>query len=399
MVRHDPSLSLTGMRFISGDMSRRDFMKRAAALGLTGRRRSAAFGSQVDTAAAIAAAYTPERIAERAAAQVAEVPREQTLVAVRGGSQGKFIEYQLWNPSFPLANHQLGSQMTTSRWPSTAPSPTRRPCGWPRATSTSADYKKLTIKTRPNINWSDGEPFSAEDVAYTFNKLVEVGAAVKWGADVQQFLDTAEATDDNTVVCQLQGAGAALLRLHAPTNSTSASTSCRSTSSRARTSPPSPLRHREGLAGDDRPLAGRLRLATSRRCSTAPTTGGASRPASAKLPAPKRFVYLPDPGEQELVAGIISNQYDFTTGIQPATFPTVFAGNPKVTTWTGTDSPFGNVDWWPHSLYVNNEVAPWSDQNVRWAISYYIDRAADHRGRLDRREPPVDALRARLSAA
>ena len=53
----------------------------------------------------------------------------------------------------------------------------------------SDDYKTLTIKTRPNVTWSDGEPFSAEDVAYTFNKLVEVGSKVRWGADVQQFLD------------------------------------------------------------------------------------------------------------------------------------------------------------------------------------------------------------------
>ena len=32
------------------------------------------------------------------------------------------------------------------------------------------------------------------------------------------------------------------------------------------------------------------------------------------------------------------------------------------------------MDWWPHSLYVNCKVAPWSDKNVRWALSYYLDR-------------------------
>jgi peptide/nickel transport system substrate-binding protein len=94
----------------------------------------------------------------------------------------------------------------------------------------------------------------------------------------------------------------------------------------------------------------------------------------AELPAAKRFVYLPDPGEQGLVSGIIANQYDIDTGIQPASFATVFAGNPKVTTWTGQESPFGYVDWWPHSLYVNNEKEPWSDPNVRWALSSYLDR-------------------------
>ena len=115
-----------------------------------------------------------------------------------------------------------------------------------------------------------------------------------------------------------------------------------------------------------------------------------------KLPAPKRFVYLPDPGEQGLATGIISNQYDITTGIQPATFPTVFDGNDKVTTWTGQESPFGNIDWWPHSLYLNNEVAPWSDPNVRWAISYYLDREQIIDIGWIGRQSPLHPLRARL---
>jgi len=32
------------------------------------------------------------------------------------------------------------------------------------------------------------------------------------------------------------------------------------------------------------------------------------------------------------------------------------------------------MDWWPISLYVNNERAPFNDKDVRWALSYYIDR-------------------------
>ena len=59
---------------------------------------------------------------------------------------------------------------------------------------------QLTVKTRQGIKWSDGEVFSAEDVAYTFNQLVQVGSKVKWGADVQQFLTSATATDANTTV-------------------------------------------------------------------------------------------------------------------------------------------------------------------------------------------------------
>ncbi|TMK23600.1 MAG: hypothetical protein E6G62_11715, partial [Actinobacteria bacterium] len=31
-------------------------------------------------------------------------------------------------------------------------------------------------------------------------------------------------------------------------------------------------------------------------------------------------------------------------------------------------------DWWPHSLYVNTQKGPTADPDVRWAISYYLDR-------------------------
>jgi len=63
-------------------------------------------------------------------------------------------------------------------------------------------------------------------------------------------------------------------------------------------------------------------------------------------------------------------------GIQPATFKTVFNGNPKITTHTGQKPPYGYVDWWPISLYVNNDVKPFDDKDVRWALSYYLDRAS-----------------------
>ena len=75
------------------------------------------------------------------------------------------------------------------------------------------DFKQLTIKTRAGIKWSDGVPFSAEDVAYTFNKLRDLGPKVRWGVDVQQALDEAAATDPNTVVHQVQDPRAALLLL------------------------------------------------------------------------------------------------------------------------------------------------------------------------------------------
>jgi peptide/nickel transport system substrate-binding protein len=372
MVRRDPVQSLT-QEFIGGDLSRREFMKRAAALGLATAGVGAGLGGQVGTAAATAVAYAPELIARRAAAQVAEVPREQTLVAVRSSIPGKFDEYQLWNPFLPAANHQLGSHMTSEPLAFYSAFEDKTTMWLAESYEYSPDYTTLTIKTRPNVTWSDGEPFSANDVVYTFNQLVEVGSAVKWGADVQQFLDSAEATDENTVVCHFKvpaprffdfvaykfDIGVYIMPEHIFKDQDIAEFAFFDIE---KGWPVTTGPWRVMYSGPEQKILDR-----------ADDWWGVEAGVG-ELPAMKRFIYLPDPGEQGLISGIIANQYDLDTGIQPAGFATVFAGNDKVTTWTGQESPFGYVDWWPHSLYLNNEVEPWSDPNVRWAISYYLDR-------------------------
>ena len=93
-----------------------------------------------------------------------------------------------------------------------------------------------------------------------------------------------------------------------------------------------------------------------------------------QLPKVERMVWLPVQGEQQLVQGLITNDLDFTTGIEVDSFATVFKGNPKVTTYSGQKLPYGNMDWWPTSLYVNTLKEPYNNKDFRWALSYLIDR-------------------------
>ena len=121
-------------------------------------------------------------------------------------------------------------------------------------------------------------------------------------------------------------------------------------------------------------MEGRERLADARKCSTGRDTWWGVAAGVGKLPAVERIVLLPDTGEQQLAQGLISNAVDFSTGLQVATFPTVFKGNPNIITFTGRELPYGNVDWWPTSLYLNSERPPFNNPKFRWAISYLIDR-------------------------
>ena len=63
----------------------------------------------------------------------------------------------------------------------------------------SKDNLTLSVKTREGVQWSDGEPFSAHDVAFTFNYLKEhpeLDTTGVWALGVKDV----EAADDTTVV-------------------------------------------------------------------------------------------------------------------------------------------------------------------------------------------------------
>jgi peptide/nickel transport system substrate-binding protein len=343
----------------TGRLNRRDLFKRAAALGIS----ASVLGSVMAT-----------DVMPALAQDLTEIPREDTLIAVRGGTQGKFTEGDLlWNPYLPLANHQLAVQMVYEPLAVYSAFTDSFTMWLAESYEYNEDYSQLTVKTRPGISWSDGTPFTAEDVAWTFNKLVEVGAGVKFGADVQIALESAEATDETTVVFSFVEPSPRFFEFI----SYKFDIGCF-------------VLPKHVFEGEDFLTFSHYDPERNYPVTTAPWKVVFSAPEQkvldrteswwgvdagvGKLPEPQRYIFLPDPGEQNLAAGVISNQYDISTGIQPATFETVFNGNDLTTTWTGRDVPFGNIDWWPHSLYLNNKADPWSDPNVRWAMSYYIDR-------------------------
>ncbi len=353
----------------AGRLGRRDLLKRAAALGLSAPALAAIVAGS--TAAGSAAAALPAVVAP--GAQLKEVPRERTVIAVRGGIQGKFDEAEIWNPFLPTGNHQFALQLLYEPLAFYSAFTNETTMWLAESYEYSPDYLQLTIKTRPGIAWSDGTPFSAEDVAYTFNQLVAVGSQVKWGADVQQFLESATATDPNTAVFTFKVPAPRFFDFIAYKFDIGVY-----------------IAPKHIFEGKDWASFTHFDIAQGWPVTTGPWEVVFSSPEQkvldrrdswwgeaagvAQMPQMERFIYLPDPGEQGLATGVIANQYDITTGIQPTTFPTVFNGNDEVTTWTGQESPYGNVDWWPHSLYLNNQQPPYDDPNVRWAISSYLDR-------------------------
>jgi peptide/nickel transport system substrate-binding protein len=68
----------------------------------------------------------------------------------------------------------------------------------------SSDNTTVTFTIRQNVKWNDGQPFTANDVAFTFNTMKQYSAADTNG--VWSYLSSVTAPDANTVVMTFQKA-------------------------------------------------------------------------------------------------------------------------------------------------------------------------------------------------
>jgi peptide/nickel transport system substrate-binding protein len=311
---------------------------------------------------------------KRARAELASVPREKTLVLIGINSRdGRWVDYELWNPYAIGANHQNGPNLIYEPLAYYSAFGDKMYMWLAESYQFTPDFRQLSIKTRSGIRWSDGTPFSAEDVAFTFNSLRDLGPKVKWGVDVNQALEAATVTDPNTVVLKFKIPSPRFFFFAAYKYDIGVY-----------------IVPKHIFEGQDWTTFKHFDLAKGWPATTGPWRVVASSQQQkvfdrreawwaaeqklAPMPQVLRNIWLPTVAEQESAQALITDQVDFGGTLQPATFPTVIRQNSKITTHAGQKPPWGYVDWWPISLYLNNEVKPFDDRDVRWAVSHYIDR-------------------------
>ncbi|HSB69679.1 MAG TPA: ABC transporter substrate-binding protein [Candidatus Methylomirabilis sp.] len=338
-----------------------------------GRRVSRREFMQAGALAAGAAVMAPTWATAQAPRPKA-VPRNRTLILTWIGSrEGRWVDFDLWNPYSIGSNHQNGPGILYEPLAYYSAFGDKEYLWLAEGYKYSPDFKELTIKTRSGIRWSDGAPFSAEDVAYTLTSLRDLGPKVRWGVDVQQFMQEARATDGSTVVVKFKlpsprffyfmtykyDIGVYIVPKHI-------------------------------FQGQDWTTFKHFDVAKGWPVTTSPWKVVFSSPEQkiidrrdewwaakaglAPMPKVERNIWLPNAGEQQSAQGLITNQIDYGMSMQPATFPTMIRQNAKIITHSGQKPPYGYMDWWPLSLYVNNERSPFNDKDIRWAVSYFIDR-------------------------
>jgi peptide/nickel transport system substrate-binding protein len=238
------------------------------------------------------------------------------------------------------------------------------------------DATELTIYLRKGVEWSDGTPFTANDIAFTYNTLVAKAPDYADSARVATLLDEAVAVDDHTVKFMLKNPN---YRFHF--------TECTYRMDRGIKLVPEHVFKdipdwREFnfhyTENPDYPVrTGCYRLSEStvdHRHYDRRDDWWAAKTGFMELPEVERIVHIPHTDDTQAAELLINNEIDESLDMRPRLIETVMIRAPHITTFSGREKPYGYVDWWPISMYFNTLEEPYDDPRVRWAMAYAIDQ-------------------------
>ena len=237
-----------------------------------------------------------------------------------------------------------------------------------------AGFTGVTVKIREGIEWSDGTPFTADDVAFTINMLNENDLMSRHG-EVALWTEKAVAVDDLTLHVDF--------KMPAPRYMWDILTF------RADVGIPITAKHVFETADDPAsfsnydpakgwPLVtGPYALAftnVEKKLWDRRDNWWAAKTGFHALPEVERLIFLPGMNEITMAQLLITNEIDMAFSLTVPNYKAVVGQNEKITTHYKGEPPYGYLDWWPVGLGLNTKRAPFDNVDVRWAISYSIDR-------------------------
>ncbi len=231
-----------------------------------------------------------------------------------------------------------------------------------------------TLHIRNGVTWSDGVAFTADDVVFSIQMLLDdETSTLSHAADMQQWLNSVSKIDDLTVEFDLKA--------------------------------PNPRFQLDyfsvKLWGDliilpkhvwegqdpftftfyDEAQGWPIGTGPYKLASAAPTQFAWDRDDNwwgAKvgfhdLPEPLRAVWIVAPSEDQKALLMSSHQLDSAMNVTLGAFQAIQAQNPNAEAWHA-ELPYAWADPCPRELSLNTQVAPWDDASLRRAISLIISR-------------------------
>jgi len=316
-------------------------------------------------AAAPAAADAPE---------LPEVPRDRTLVVMAGGPN-TYAQFDNQNPFIPGSDQAFHTGTLPAMYEPLIMFNvlTGEYENWlAESWEYNDDFTEITIKLRDGIKWDDGEALNADDVVFSFNMNRDNADSMVHLADLPTYLEEAVKVDELTVKLMLKSPSPSFWATTLTTNH-------------------GPIVVPEHIWADKDPLEfTNFDLANGLPVGSGPFKLVFASPQQKiydrrddwwavetgfkSLPNVERIIYIPQQDESQAAQLMINGDLDMGPIMQVSTLKSVLAQNPKVTMFTGQEPPYGYLDWCPIDLNLNASEAPYDDPDIRWAISYAIDR-------------------------
>jgi peptide/nickel transport system substrate-binding protein len=336
--------------------------------------------------ALVLGAAAPGLVMPEAAQAAPSVDRSDTLVVEAWPAGTTFKNYNNINPfavGNDLRNHIVFVLEPLFFWSNL----TAEHIPWlATGYSYNPDYTQVTVNLRQGVTWSDGKPFTADDVVFTFEMLRQNGETkgdLYLSADVAGFLKSADKVDDHTVRFTLKqrdprfvlrtltvkfNAGIFVVPKHAFATSGN------------------PAEFSNYAADGSLPVGtGAYRVVDSappriildRRDDwwggKAELWGAQKTAFYAHLPEPKRIITVPRGDQQQSAEQLAAKRYDWMVEAAVPIMKKLLADYPFITTLTDRKPPWGNVDWWALSVFFNFDSPMLQDKNVRLALRYAVN--------------------------
>jgi peptide/nickel transport system substrate-binding protein len=235
------------------------------------------------------------------------------------------------------------------------------------------DASSLTVKLRDGVTWNDGEPFTADDVVFTYDIMRE-NPSMSWAVEASNAVASVEKVDDLTVTFNLTSpnprfhlnreafpavgiwGGITILPKHIWENE-------------------DPLTFKNNPPVTTGPY--RLKEATQSSVVWERRDDWWATDVLGVTPGPREVQFLYLGAESNVAQALVNNELDTPNiGILSAgSFQEVARRNENVRAWQ-TEPPFSWADPCPRVMMVQNATPPLDKPEVRWALSSLIDRQA-----------------------
>ena len=297
-------------------------------------------------------------------------PREETLIIDRAGRlEGRHN----WNPYVP--GNAAGWGLSEFSDPLTLLNyGTGEIENWMAESFTSnEDYTIWTLKLRSGITWHDGTPFTAVDVVYSTELQVN-HETLGQHFTYEEWIETVEMVDDLTVVYHLKKPN---VRFKLERYSDNLCGVDYFVPKHIWENVEDPVTFKNfdltrGLPMSTGPYI-LYKVTTNETIWVRHDDWWAARTGFKKLPEPKKII-VSYGGTQEIRLAIgIDGGFDTMDDITLGSFQALADRNPA---WIAFQKgmPFIWPDPCARSLSLNNAVEPWNDKEMRWALSYIMDR-------------------------